>query len=499
MNNNSAIKVGAVISYIGIFLNIAISFFYTPWMIRQIGVSDYGLYSLIISFISYFIMDFGLAQAIQRFIAKYRAANDEDRVAKMVGITTKVYLLIDAVIFAVLFVLYFFIKDIFTGLTPDEIERLKVLYVIAGTFSVLTFMFKPVQGAMMAYEYFVEDKLLDMIQKVGTVAVVCIALLCGADVFALVLINGAFSLLTSVSKFVIFKRKSRLKIQWGYFNRQELKDIFSFSMWTFGISLAQRMRISIVPSVLGILSNSVEISIFALGITIEGMLFSFAHAINGLFLPKVSRIIHDNDKTAVNRLFVRVGRIQLFVVMLVFSGFIVYGKSFLHLWVGDDFANAYWIIVCFIVPNIILYTQHIADDVVYVENKIRYTATMTFVTSAIGLLAACLLIPVLGAIGGALGTGIGLLVNMFWLNIFYKKNLGLNIVEFICNCHFRILPILVVLAFAFIVAQQYCIIDSWPKLIVGVLIYGLCYLFISYFCLFNDEEKQMVNSMIKKV
>ena len=67
----SKIAKGAIISYVAIFLNLAITFFYTPWMIRQIGVSDYGLYSLVYSFISYFILDFGLHQAIQRFIAKY--------------------------------------------------------------------------------------------------------------------------------------------------------------------------------------------------------------------------------------------------------------------------------------------------------------------------------------------------------------------------------------------------------------------------------------------
>ena len=90
---------GAIISYIAIFLNIAITFFYTPWMIRQIGVSDYGLYSLVGTFISYFIIDFGLSGAITRFIAKYRAEGNQKKVENMLGLTTKVYLYIDALIF----------------------------------------------------------------------------------------------------------------------------------------------------------------------------------------------------------------------------------------------------------------------------------------------------------------------------------------------------------------------------------------------------------------
>ena len=298
----SSIKKGVIISYVAIFLNIAITFFYTPWMIRLIGVSDYGLYSLIMSFISYFIMDFGLHQAVQRFIAKYRAEKNEDKVAKMVAITTKCYLAIDAVIFLVLLILYFFISNIFTGLTPDEIERLKGLYVIAATFSVLNFVFKPMAGAMMAYEYFVEERALEMVNKVGIVLLVCMALYLGADVYALVLINGAVSLFVSVAKFIVFEKKSKLHIQWGYFDKSELKNVFSFSMWTFVVSLAQRLRVTLVPAILGVVSNSSEIAVFSLAMSIEGMIVTMSSAVNGLFLPKVSRLAHNGNRHQITEL-----------------------------------------------------------------------------------------------------------------------------------------------------------------------------------------------------
>ena len=88
----SQIAKGAIISYISIFLNIIISLVYTPWMINKIGVSDYGLYSLVTAFLSYFLLDFGLSGTITRFIAKYRAEGNEVKVSNMLGITAKVYL-----------------------------------------------------------------------------------------------------------------------------------------------------------------------------------------------------------------------------------------------------------------------------------------------------------------------------------------------------------------------------------------------------------------------
>lgn len=485
---------GAIISYVAIFVNIAISFFYTPWMIRQIGMSDYGLYSLILSFISYFLMDFGLQQAVQRFIAKYRAENEEEKVAKMVGLTTRVYLIIDFVIFLVLLVCYFFISNIFTGLTPGEIEKLQGLYVIAAIFSVLNFMFKPMAGAMLAYEYFVEEKLLEMLNKVGTLALVCVALLMGADVYALVLINGAVALLSSLLKFVVFKRKSKLRIQWGYYDKGELKSIFSFSMWTFGISLAQRLRISLIPTILGIVSNSTEIAVFALSVSLDGMIYTLSSALNGLFLPKVARIAINQDRDSIECLMVKVGRLQLYIIWLIFSGFCIFGSQFINLWVGDAFHNAYYILICGILIQPILLTEHIANDVVYVENKVRYTGTMIFTTSLIGLVLAIFFAKSLGALGAGFGSGIGLVIYIIWLNFFYKNNLKLNLQRFFAQCHGKILPCLATYSVLIFFLIQMLTIDNWFLLIGAVATYSLFYFVIAYNMTFNTEEKNIVKA-----
>lgn len=485
----SSIKKGAIISYVSIFLNIAITFFYTPWMIRQIGVSDYGLYSLIISFIGYFILDFGLNQAIQRFIAKYRAENNVDKVAKMVGLTTKVYLMIDAVIFLLLFVLYFFISNIFTGLTAEEIEKLKVLYVIAGIFSVLNFMFKPMAGAMMAFEYFVEERALEMVNKVGLVLLICIALYLGAGVYALVLVNGAVSLLVSVAKFIVFKKKSKLQIQWGYFDKNELKNIFSFSMWTFVVSLAQRLRVTLVPAVLGVVSNSSEIAVFSLAMSIEGMIVTMSSAINGLFLPKVSRLAHNGNRHQITELMIRVGRLQLYVWGLIISGFCVFGHAFLDLWVGEKFANSYYVVICIAAASLIAQTQTIAMDLVYAENKIKHTAKLTFISAIIGFAIAFPLAKIYGAVGAAIGSGLGLCLYQVLLNIFYVRELHLGIGEYFANSHGKIVPLLFLYAIICIFVVRLASIDSWFALAIGIIAYAMLFFMISYFFLFNNEEK----------
>lgn len=499
MSVRNNIAKGAIISYVSIFLNIAISLVYTPWMIHQIGVSDYGLYSLVGAFLGYFMLDFGLAGTITRFVAKYRAEGDEQKVANMLGLTAKVYLVLDAIIFTVIFILYFFLTDIFGGgLTPEEIEKLKVLYCISGTFSILSFLFKPVSGAMMAYEYFVENKLLDMLVRVGTVVFIVIMLLLGGNVYHLVFITGFVGFSAALLRYTIFIKKSKLKINWGYFQKAELIGLFSFSVWVLVIQLSQMFRLSLIPTILGIFNNTTEISIFSVGRNLEGMVYTISAALNGLFLPMVSRMVHSGDQKGIMELMIRVGRIQLFIILLIFSGFCVFGQSFINLWVGETFNASYYVFLLLVFVNILSLTMQIGMDLVYAENKIKYTAMRVVISSALGLILSILFAPKYGAIGCAAATGFALVLTQVLYVDFYRRKMGLNMGYFFKNCHLKIMPLIVVYSAIVYVVWQQLHLNGWFSLIVAIGAYALGYFAMAWLFLTNQSEKDLIKGIIKK-
>jgi len=497
-NNNNQIAKGAVISYISIFVNIAITLVYTPWMIHQVGVSDYGLYSLVGTFLGYFMLDFGLAGAITRFVAKYRAEGDEKKVENMLGLTAKIYLAIDAVIFLVITVLYFFLTDIFKGLTPEELEKLKVLYIISGTFSILSFAFKPVSGAMMAYEYFVANKMLDLVVRVGTVIFIVIALLFNGNIFHIVFITGVTGFGVALIRYYLLLKKSRLKLNWRYFDKAELIGLFSFSAWVLVVQMSQMFRLSLVPTILGIVSNTTEISIFSVGRNLEGFIYTFSAALNGLFLPKVTRLTQSKDRGEVNNLVVKVGRIQLYLITLILFGFAIFGQSFINLWVGPEFADSFWVLIFLVMSNIISLTLSVAMDVVYAENKIKTVAIMTISTSAIGLLFACLFASQYGAVGCALASGAGLILTQVLYIIFYQRKMHLDMGYFFKNCHLKVLPLLIFYSISAFFIQYNLPVKGWMGLGVSIGIYAIGYCMIVWLFIANKYEKGLIISVVSK-
>ena len=81
MNSSKQIKLGAVLSYASIAINILSGLLYTPWMINQIGQNDYGLYTLANSVITLLMVDFGLSSATARYLSKYNAEGKKEEQA----------------------------------------------------------------------------------------------------------------------------------------------------------------------------------------------------------------------------------------------------------------------------------------------------------------------------------------------------------------------------------------------------------------------------------
>ena len=57
-------------SYFSIFFTLITGLLYTPWLIRELGQSDYAVYSIVVSLMAYVTVDFGLGAVVSRFIAK---------------------------------------------------------------------------------------------------------------------------------------------------------------------------------------------------------------------------------------------------------------------------------------------------------------------------------------------------------------------------------------------------------------------------------------------
>ncbi len=497
---SSQIKKGAILSYVTIIVNIAIGFLYTPWMIKTIGKSDYGVFMLVTTFLSYFVTDFGLSHTIARYLSKYRIEGKTNEIKNLLGVVGKVYIYFNIAIIFVLTIVYIFSAQIFVKLTPEEVVKLKHVFVIVGFYSLLTFTFSPLDSLYIAYEKFSIQRKLDLVNKLSTVMLMIVFLWLGYGLYTMVMVNAGVTLITILLKVLISRNWFNQKINFSYKNKTLLKELFKFSFWVSIIGIAQRLMINITPTILGIVSGTTQITIFSLAIVIDGYIWTFAHALNGLFLPEISRLeTKKNNKEEVTNLMIRVGRIQLLIMGMVFIGLIVLGKEFIQLWLGKGFEELYYVILLLIIPSIITLTQEIAYTYLFVINELKYRAILFLTTSFISVGISFYFGKAYGAIGSAIGVFITIMLcHVIGMNIIYWKKIKLDIPRFFKEVFGnQILIWLVVIGVGFFMNYELHINNIWISFILKGSILTLLFVTGQWFFGMRQSEKDLIKGSVK--
>lgn len=493
ISREKQIKIGAILSYLSIFLGIVTGLTFHPWMIKSIGDSDYGLYTLAMSLINIFLIDLGLGMAAQRFISKYRAENDQQAINNITGLIFKLYFAITAVLLLIFFVLFFVIDNIYTQLTPAEMNKFKILYVMVAIYSISSFPFVTLHGILSAYEQFVPSKICDLIHKIITVSLTAIALIVGYGVYILVVVNLISSLIFTAIRIYSIKKCTPLKPNFAYKDNSKVKELFGFSIWTSVSSIVMRLLLVLAPSILGIVSGSYEIAVFGYAVSLEGHIYSFVNAINGFFMPKISVISAQSDEKdgaqSILKLMSSVGRFILLLFGLILVGFTILGKEFIALLVGKEYEAAYYCVLLICGYGIIAYPQQIANTYVIVKNKVKIKAIVSLIAMAVYMIFAFVFGKMWGAIGVSIAICIALVLQTVIMNVVYYKVLGLNVFTFFKRCHLKLLP-----GFAVIVLLSVLVslipLSGWIGFFVKGFAIVIIYAVITWFFILNEQEKK---------
>ena len=488
--SSNQIKIGAILSYLSIGINIIAGLVYTPWMVDTIGKSDYGLYTLSNSLITLFLVDLGLSSAVSRYVAKYRAEGRQDKVNNFLGAVYKLYLIIDAVIFIALIIIYFCIDSIYVKLTPAELGKFKVVYLISASFAVINFPFVTFNGILNSYEEFVHLKLADVIYRILLVALTVITLLLGGRLYGLVVVHAIVGLIIIVYKWIVVKKRIKLRVNWKYSDFSLYKDVFGFSIWVTISSLAQRLVFNITPSILGAVASSATIAVFGIVTTIEGYTYTITTAINGMFMAKISRIYEcGGEQDELMPLMLSVGKFQYAINGLIVAGFAVIGKEFINLWIGSTYLDAYYGILLVIIPGLFFNSMQIANTAMIVRKKVNLQAWVNLGMGIVNIIMSIILSSYLGVIGACISISIAYMLRAMALLFIYKRVLKIDMARFVINCYIRMgIPIIITIVLGYLMNSLFSNAGWLVFASKGLVIIGI-YTAVTLLLGLNSEER----------
>lgn len=543
----SEIKSGIVLSYVFMAISMVMGLVYTPVMLDLIGQSEYGLYTLATSVIGYLtFLNLGLESALIKYSARYIAQGDVDGERRLGGSFLKLYSMLGAVALVIgVFVAFTLEPGMPFGflagkLTASETETLKILILLMTVNLALSFPLGVYGAAITAHEKFTFRKVISVIRELSMPVVVLLVLFFGAKTsIALVLIHVIFNVAVLLSDYVYARKKLGYKVKFGKMDKKVLREIANYSVFIFIGMVVDRISDATNSMVLGAVSGTVAVAVYGIAVQLNHYYLNFSSSIGSFFFPRiVSMSVKEASDKELSDLFIKVGRVQLFVISLICSGFIVFGHDFIRLWVGEEYMMAYYMIVILMVPTLISRSQSLGTQILLAKDKHKFRAIFYLVVVLADIAISIPLAMWFGQVGAG-GAGVGasmsaalagsaevgdavqkaaFLVNnggaglgaaigtaaatiigpVIVMNIYYKKVMHLDIGAYFKSTVPILLEVAVLTALG-MVMNTFWRVDGWLILGAQVLIYLVVFLVTMYFISFNKYEKSLVGGVLGKL
>ena len=482
---------GVILSYITIGVNFVIGILFTPFITKSLGQSEYGLYSLASSIIAYLtILDLGLGSSMIRFSSRAKAMDDKDGEARINGMFLVMYGVISFIALIIGLILYHNIEPFFTKFNDEEIQKAKIIFLILLANSCVSLPFTVISAILSSYEQFAYLKSYQLITNVVKYSLEAAVLAMG---FKSIGVATAAVVVSIGSKIFPIAHIIRMKVKFSFksFDKALFKEIITYSSFIFINLVVDTIYSDTDKIILGKFVGATSVAVYGIASNICKDFSQFSTSINSVFLPNITKLItKDKDMSNVSAIFIRIGRIQFIILALVFSGFLIFGKDFIHYWVGDDYAEAYYISLIRMAPAMFTLSQNIGVTVLQAMNKHKIRSLMYLVISIINVIISIPLAIKWGGIGAAIGTLIGnILGQLLFMNWYYYKKIGLDIPGYWKNTVLKIGSVAAIYCAISYFIYHFVTCSNIFVLLCGIAIYSIGFILLLWFVILNDEEK----------
>ena len=495
------IKMGVVLSYCIMIVQNLITIFLTPIILRILGKSEYGLYQLVFSTVSYLsLLSFGFGSAYMRFYSKSRVSNDENAVSKLNGMFMTVFFIISILSLFFGMILVLNVENIFkNSLTIQEISTARILMILMVFNIAISFPSSVFDSFVTAQEKFIFQKLLILIQNIANPILTLPLLLMGYKSIALVLVSTVLTLLKAFVNSYYCLRKLNMTFVFGHMDLSLFKEIAVFSSYIFLNIIVDQINWSVDKFLIGMISGTTAVAIYSIGGQINSLFMNLSCAVSNVFIPKVNKMIIENvDDVYLTKLFTKIGRIQFMILCLVLCGFVILGKYFLFIWAGNGYEDSYYIALVLIIPVTVPLIQNIGIEIQRAKNQHKFRSIVYFVMALVNVIISIPLIMFFGEIGAAIGTAIGITVgNIILMNWYYHKYVGIDILYFWKSIASLLPSILIAFTLTYILSTMIKVNTILNFLFIGIVLIVIYCIFL-YTMGMKKKKKKIVKSLLNK-
>ena len=495
MGSTDKIADGIVWTVINKFVGAAYSFVAVPILIGLYGRLDYGLITIALSINVYMtLLDMGFSNTNLRYFSNYLAKNDVENVKRLFGTSISFYGGVGVLNALIIFVISFFVGDVFQ-VTPEQTVILRhLLYVIAlnSLFNWYTSCFgQLIQGA----EYV---GFFSKISLAGNLLNILVLTLTLTLKLSIVEYYAGLVFLSLIYRTVLSIRKIKSIIPdisfRPHFDKNLFKEMLPYSMNIFSVSLLTWGALQLQPLLLGMRCNSGEATDYNVISSIYMFLGFIGGSFNSAIFPSVSRAVALDNREVIDRIAYQGTKYLVIIICFVTFAYISVSPDVMQLYLGESFM--------YLVPWLDFYLLNLLGShnagisaIIYAGTDIRLITRYSAFSYISMVIIFWFLIPYYGARSIAIsGTICNILQMTFYYFYYWPKKLKINARYIFWK---DLLPFMLVGISIAVCLRMFTVSDShFVQMLVKGMLFTCIFLTIVYHMI-DQKDKDFFRSLIK--
>lgn len=492
---NSLASAGA-----GIFVQI-LGFVLLPYIIRLVGNEDYGLFVLVMSFSGYFgFMNFGMPMGIVKFVSGYNGKKDFESINIVFNIGFFFNLTVGLIIGSGIAILAIFFLDIF-HISPEHLDTARKMALIAAGFAVVSSPFSVLYNVLWGLE---KQQIL-AVQSVVVVlikyALYILVILLDGTVLGLVyatIMASVFGWLINYS--ALKKALPRLSLSVKNLDRTLIKEIFSFNVWSFILTIARTLIYQVDKLVIGLFLPVASITYYDIAQKIHALVRQIHGYVHGLTFVDASRATGEKNSLYVEKLILSGVKFNIIVILPVVLNIMIFANPFIKLWLGSDYMDVVPYTLVFVSYFFVVIITTVPTNVLMGQGLIKFFSIMAVLNGIINFILSIFLVKSLGVMGVIIGTSLPSIILPLYSLIYIFRNVHLNKLSFFKQSVLAPYMINLVFYYAVFMIHEmflYEYITTYISLITSAVLFGSLYFILVYQFLINENEKDIIIKFIK--
>ena len=479
-------------NWAGLALNMATAFFMSPFLVRNLGDTWYGLWVLIRSTTGYMsLLDGGLRISIVKYVAKLDAVDDADELNRIVTTALAIYGGLSIIVLGGTLGIAAAFPYMFT-VAPDVLPTAEAVVLIAGV-SVAVSLLNAVFGGFIAgmQRYDLANQSGIVVLAVRTVAIVWL-IWEGYGIIALGLVHLATQIGTGIWQvWMCFRLRPDLRLARAFVSLASTKTLYGYSVFVLMNNVANILLFRTGEILAGMFLGPIAVTYYAIAGTLTEYLQKIIVTMTMVLHPYSSAKEAKGDAAALRRGVLIGAKVCMLIALPVTAVLVILGHPFIAAWMGASYAmQAAPVLVVLAIGRMFWFAQAGTGEILLGVGRHKQLAVINIITGVLSFVGGMALIRSHGLFGMAVGASIPLvIVQGIIIPIYTSRALDIAGSDYVKEAIVR--PVLATLPYAALLAlaMRFYPPHTLPTVFLLIVAASPAFLLAAWFLAFEREER----------